>query len=100
MTRTEYTHDGQPLAQAMRELRHARPATFSGLTLCITGIVPGYVGDDAEHAAQLAGARTTKNVSSRTDVLVLGHNAGRDKINRAQRWDIPAMTAREFLAYV
>lgn len=96
--RREYTHDGQPLAQAMRELRHARPASLAGLTVCITGIVPGMVGRQAEDAAERRGARTTKNVSSRTALLVLGHNAGRDKIDRAQRYSTPAITAREFLA--
>ena len=98
--RTEYTHDGEPLASVMRSLRHARPATLAGLTICITGIVPGMVGNDAETAAERHGAQTRKNVSSRTDLLVIGHNAGRDKINRAQTYDTPAMTAREFLAYV
>ena len=97
---TPRTHDGEPLAQAMRSLRHELPATLAGLTVCITGIVPGMVGDDAEHAAERHGAQTRKNVSSRVDLLVIGHNAGRDKISRAQQYDTPTITAREFLAYV
>lgn len=96
----EKTHDGQPITQAIRELNHRRPATLAGLAVCITGIVPGMVGTEAETAAHLAGARTTKNVSSKTGLLVIGHNAGRDKISRAQDYDTPAITAREFLAYV
>lgn len=96
----EYTHDGEPLAKAMRRLRHERPATLAGLAVCITGIVPGFKGRQAEDAAERRGARTTKNVSSRTALLVIGHNAGRDKINRAQQYDTPTITAREFLAYV
>lgn len=100
MRRTEYTHDGEPIAQAMRRLRHERPATLAGLAVCITGIVPGYKGAGAESAAHLAGARTTKQVSSRTQLLVIGHNAGRAKLDRAERYDTPTITAREFLAYV
>ena len=96
----EYTHDGEPLASAMRRLRHERPATLAGLTMCITGIVPGYKGTQAEQAAYLAGARTTKNVSSKTALLVIGDNAGRDKISRAQAYNTPTITAREFLSYV
>lgn len=96
----EYTHDGEPLAQAMRSLRHERPATLAGLTMCITGIVPGMVGDQAEQAAHLAGARTTKSVSSKTALLVIGHNAGRAKIDRAQQYQTPTITAREFLALI
>lgn len=101
MTRTEYTHDGEPLAQAMRRLRHERPATLAGLTMCITGIVPGLKGTQAEQAAYLAGAaRTTKQVSSKTQLLVIGDNAGREKLDRAERWNTPTITAREFLALV
>lgn len=96
----EYTHDGEPIAQALKRLRHERPAALAGLAVCITGIVPGFKGYGAEHAAQLAGARTTKNVSSKTALLVIGHNAGREKLDRAERYSTPTITAREFLAYV
>ena len=96
----EFTHDGEPLSRALKALNHQRPASLAGLAVCITGIVPGFKGYGAEHAAQLAGARTTKNVSSRTSLLVIGHNAGRDKLDRAERWNTPTITAREFLALV
>lgn len=96
----EFTHDGEPLSRALKALNHQRPASLAGLAVCITGIVPGFKGYGAEHAAQLAGARTTKNVSSRTSLLVIGHNAGRDKLDRAERWSTPTVTAREFLALV
>ena len=96
----EYTHDGEPLTKALKRLRHERPATIAGLTVCITGIVPGMRGRQAEDAAERHGARTTKNVSSRTALLVIGDNAGRDKLDRAERWNTPTITAREFLAYV
>ena len=96
----EFTHDGEPLARALRALNHQRPASLAGLAVCITGIVPGFKGYGAEHAAQLAGARTTKNVSSKTQLLVCGHNAGRDKLDRAERWNTPTITAREFLALI
>lgn len=96
----EFTHDGEPLTRALKALNHQRPETLAGLAVCITGIVPGFKGYGAEHAAQLAGARTTKNVSGRTSLLVIGHNAGRDKLDRAERWNTPTITAREFLALV
>lgn len=98
--RKEYTHDGEPLAQALRRLNHRRPASLAGLAVCITGIVPGMVGRQAEDAAEMRGARTMKNVSSRTALLVIGDNAGREKLDRAERWSTPTITAREFLAYV
>lgn len=97
----EYTHDGEPLAQALKRLRHERPETLAGLTMCITGIVPGFKGYGAEQAAYMAGAaKTTKNVSSKTALLVIGDNAGRDKLNRAETYGTPTITAREFLALI
>lgn len=101
MTKTEYTHDGEPIRAALKRLRHEKPETLAGLTVCITGIVPRMVGTQAEQAAYLAGAaKTTKNVSSRTQLLVIGANAGRDKLDRAERYNTPTITAREFLALV
>lgn len=97
----EYTHDGEPITKAIARLNHRRPATLAGLAVCITGIVPGFKGQQAEQAAYLAGAaKTTKQVSSRTALLVIGQNAGREKLDRAQRFDTPTITAREFLALI
>jgi replication factor C subunit 1 len=97
----EYTHDGEPISKALKRLRHERPATLAGLAVCITGIVPGFKGAQAEQAAYLAGAaKTTKQVSSKTALLVIGHNAGREKLDRAQRYGTPTITAREFLALI
>lgn len=96
----ERTHDGEPITKALASLNHQRPASLAGLAVCITGIVPGFKGRQAEDAAERRGARTTKNVSSRTALLVIGHNAGRDKLDRAERWNTPTITAREFLALI
>jgi len=96
----EFTHDGEPLSRALKALNHQRPASLAGLAVCITGIVPNLKGTQAETAAQRRGARTTKNVSSKTQLLVIGDNAGRDKLDRAQRWNTPTITTREFLALI
>lgn len=96
----EFTHDGEPITKALASLNHQRPASLAGLAVCITGIVPGFKGRQAEDAAERRGARTTKNVSSKTQLLVCGHNAGRDKLDRAERWNTPTITAREFLALI
>lgn len=69
--------------------------------MCITGVVPGFKGTQAEQAAYLAGAaKATKSVSSRTQLLVIGDNAGRAKLDSAERYNTPTITAREFLALV
>lgn len=84
----------------LEKLNHRAPASLAGLKVCITGIVPGYTGDGAERAAERSGATTTKNVSRMTDLLIIGANAGRVKIERANAYRTPTITAREFLALV
>ena len=96
----ERTNDGAPLAAELANLNHRPPASLAGLKVCITGIVPGYTGDGAERAAEQHGATTTKNVSHVTDLLIIGANAGRVKIDRATQYNTPTITAREFLALV
>lgn len=98
--RTECTHDGKPLSAELEKLNHRRPASLAGLHVVITGIVPGMVGNQAERAAEQHGATTTKNVSRVTNLLVIGANAGRVKIDRASTYHTPTITAREFLALV
>jgi replication factor C subunit 1 len=70
------------------------------LAVCITGIVPNLKGTQAETAAQRRGARTTKNVSSKTQLLVIGDNAGDTKIQRAEYFNTPIITSDEFLALI
>lgn len=98
--RTERTHDGKPLATELERLNHRRPASLAGLHIVITGIVPGMVGNQAERAAERRGATTAKKVTSKTNLLVIGENAGRAKLDPAARLHTPTITAREFLAYV
>lgn len=96
----ERTNDGIPLTAELANLNHRAPASLAGLKVCITGIVPGYTGDGAERAAEQHGATTTKNVSRVTNLLVIGANAGRVKLDRASAYRTPTITAREFLALV
>lgn len=96
----ERTNDGAPIMRELEKLNHRAPASLAGLKVCITGIVPGYTGNGAEQAAEQHGATTTKNVSRVTDLLIIGANAGRVKIDRANAYRTPTITAREFLALV
>lgn len=96
----ERTNDGKPLAAELDRLNHRRPASLKGLHVVITGIVPGFTGNGAERAAERRGATTSKNVSRVTNLLVIGANAGRVKLDRATQYNTPTITAREFLALV
>ena len=98
INREERTNDGKPLSRELERLNHRRPASLAGLAVVITGIVPGFVGNQADHAAERRGARITKSVSARTELLVIGENAGRVKLNAAAIYNTPTITAREFLA--
>lgn len=96
----ERTNDGRLIIAELANLNHRAPASLAGLKVCITGIVPGYTGDGAERAAERRGATTSKNVSRVTNLLVIGANAGRVKLDRANAYRTPTITAREFLALV
>lgn len=96
----ERTNDGSLITAELANLNHRPPASLAGLRICITGIVPGYTGDGAERAAEKRGATTTKNVSRVTNLLIIGANAGRVKLDRATQYNTPTITAREFLALV
>ena len=96
----ERTNDGCLITAELANLNHRPPASLAGLKVCITGIVPGFTGNQAERAAEQHGATTTKNVSRVTNLLVIGANAGRVKLDRATQYNTPTITAREFLALV
>lgn len=57
--------------------------TLEGLHIVVTGAVPGYPGDSIEETLEGLGAKTSKNVSGKTQLVVLGNNAGQRKIDPA-----------------
>ncbi|MBU6213947.1 MAG: NAD-dependent DNA ligase LigA, partial [Actinomycetales bacterium] len=65
---------GVRMREERAEADHAGP--LAGLTLVITGTLPGYTRDGATEAAQAAGAKVAGSVSKKTDYVVAGDNAG------------------------
>ncbi|MBA3021361.1 NAD-dependent DNA ligase LigA [Propionicimonas sp.] len=74
--------------------------TLAGLTVVVTGSVPGYSRDGATAAVVARGAKSAGSVSKRTDFVVVGEGAG-SKQSKALALGVPIIEAdrfEEFLA--
>lgn len=69
--------------------------TLAGLTVVITGNVPGYTRESAQLAVEARGGKATGSVSKKTDLVVAGAGAG-SKLAKAQSLGIPVMPAQDF----
>ncbi len=54
---------------------------LAGMTVVVTGSIPGYTRDEAEEAVRRAGAKTAGSVSKNTDLVFAGDKAGSKKAN-------------------
>ena len=61
----------------------SRESIFSGKTVVITGTLDGITRDEASSLLESLGANVSSSVSSKTDFLLCGENAG-SKLNKAQ----------------
>ena len=76
----------------------AEPAveqTLAGLTVVVTGTVPGYSRTGAEDAITARGGKAAGSVSARTDFVVVGENAG-SKYDKAVALKRPILDAAGF----
>jgi DNA ligase (NAD+) len=58
------------------EVVETGPQALAGLTVVITGSLPGYTRDSAAEAVTSRGGKVASSVSKRTDFVVVGENAG------------------------
>jgi DNA ligase (NAD+) len=72
---------------------------LSGLTVVITGSVPGFTRDGAKEAVVAAGGKAASSVSRRTDFVVAGARAG-SKLTRAEQLGVPVIAAEGFEAFL
>jgi DNA ligase (NAD+) len=75
----------------------ALPQTLAGLTIVVTGSVPGYTRDGATAAVEARGAKASGSVSARTDYLVAGEKAS-SKYAKAEKLGITIISADDFEA--
>jgi DNA ligase (NAD+) len=69
--------------------------TLTGLSIVVTGTLPGYSREQASAAITARGGKATGSVSSRTDFVVAGDNAG-SKLAKAQSWGRPILDQAAF----
>lgn len=68
---------------------------LAGLTVVITGSIPGYTRESAAEAVTALGGKVAGSVSSKTTVLVAGESAG-SKLDKAEKLGVPVITAEVF----
>lgn len=77
------------------EARAVGPQPLAGLTVVITGSLPGFTRDSAAAAVTSRGGKVASSVSKRTDFVVIGENAG-TKADRALALARPILDADGF----
>ncbi len=81
-----------PLAESNPEKSHA----FTGKTLVLTGTLSSMTRSDAQKRLLALGAKVTGSVSSKTDYVVAGKDAG-SKLTRAKDLNIPVLDENRFM---
>lgn len=71
------------------------PATLAGLTVVVSGTVPGYDREQAKAAVIERGGKAASSVSKRTAVLVAGPGAG-SKLTKAELLGVPVLPSDQF----
>ncbi|MBR3961637.1 MAG: NAD-dependent DNA ligase LigA, partial [Clostridia bacterium] len=72
----------------------ATDSEFSGKTVVITGTFADYSRDELSDKMRSLGAKVTGSVSSKTDIVLCGENAG-SKLAKAQNLGIRVITEEE-----
>jgi DNA ligase (NAD+) len=77
------------------EVVEAGPQPLAGLTVVITGSLPGFTRDSAAEAVTSRGGKVASSVSKKTDFVVVGENAG-SKADKAIALARPILDADGF----
>lgn len=68
------------------------PESIDGLTVIISGTVEGYTRSAAQKLLEGAGATYAKSLNKSVELVILGTNAGPDKLNKIAELEIPTCT--------
>lgn len=71
------------------------PATLEGLTIVVTGTMPGYDRESAKAAIIARGAKASSSVSKKTSLVVAGPGAG-SKATKAENLGVPIIDETKF----
>ncbi len=86
---------GVRLADPDFDPNRAAARLLAGVTVVITGTLPGLSRDEAGEAVRAAGGKVTSSVSKKTDFVVAGENAG-SKYDKAIELGIPILDEAAF----
>lgn len=75
------------------------PQTLAGLTVVVTGSVPGFTRDGANEAVVARGGKATGSVSKNTSVVVAGDGAGL-KLDKAVSLNVPILDSARFAEFL
>ena len=67
--------------------------SLEGLTVVVTGAVPGFTREEAEGAILARGGKSPGSVSKKTFALVVGDAPGASKLKKAEELGIPMVPA-------
>jgi DNA ligase (NAD+) len=87
---------GLQLAAERRITTELKSQPLSGKTFVITGTLPTLKRDEAKELIEKAGGKVTNSVSSKTDYLVVGEEAG-SKLEKAQALGITQLSEVQLL---
>lgn len=72
------------------------PQNLVGLSIVVTGTLPGYTREEAEAAIKGRGGKSPGSVSKKTDALVVGEEPGASKVTKAAELGVPVLDAEGF----
>ncbi len=87
---------GCELFDEQAEAAEGLPQNLAGLSIVVTGSLPGYTRDSAAEAITSRGGRSAASVSAKTDFVVVGENAG-SKYDKAVALKRPILDAEGFV---
>ena len=74
-----------------------RSETLAGKVIVISGTFAKHSRDEYKTMIEQHGGKNSGSVSSKTSFILAGENMGSEKLNKAQKLNIPIMNEDEFL---
>ena len=74
--------------------------TLSGKVIVISGTFAKHPRDEYKTIIEQHGGKNSGSVSSKTSFILAGENMGPEKLNKAQKLNIPVITEDEFLKMI
>jgi len=87
---------GLQLAAQVRTTTKPKSQALSGKTFVLTGTLPTLKRDEAKELIEKAGGKVTNSVSSKTDYVVVGEEAG-SKLEKAQSLGITQLSEAQLM---